>query len=45
MRDAVRDALKDGLKDAVKIGCDHANYPAPASVAAETRARLAGDLH
>jgi hypothetical protein len=29
---------------AVKIGCDHTNYPAHVSVAAETLASLAGDI-
>jgi hypothetical protein len=30
---------------AVKLGCDHGNYPAHVSIAAETLASLAGDLH
>ena len=29
---------------AVKLGCDHTNYPAHMTVAAETMASLAGDL-
>ena len=37
-----REALRAGAT--VKIDCGHANYPAPASVAAETLASLAGDL-
>jgi hypothetical protein len=28
----------------VKLGCDHANYPAHLTIAAETLASLAGDL-
>ena len=30
---------------AVKLGCDHTHYPAHTSIAAETLASLAGDLH
>jgi Protein of unknown function (DUF3501) len=39
---AMRDAVKAGA--AVKIGCDHTNYPAHATIAPETLASLAGDL-
>lgn len=39
---AQRAAVRAGA--AVKIGCDHANYPAHTSVAADTLASLAGDL-
>lgn len=35
-------AVKAG--GAVKLGCDHTNYPAPITIAAETLASLAGDL-
>jgi hypothetical protein len=37
-----RDAILAGAS--VKIGCDHTNYPAHVTVAAETLAALAGDL-
>jgi len=37
-----REAIKAGA--AVKLGCDHTNYPAHVSMAAETLASLAGDL-
>jgi hypothetical protein len=40
---AGRDAVRAGA--AVKLGCDHTNYPAHVSIAAETLASLAGDLH
>ena len=39
---AVVAAIKAGAS--VKVGCDHANYPAHTAVAAETLASLAGDL-
>lgn len=39
---AMRQAVKAGA--AVKLGCDHTNYPAHVSLAAETLASLAGDL-
>jgi hypothetical protein len=39
---AARQAVRAGA--AVKLGCDHANYPAHVSIAAETLAALAGDL-
>jgi hypothetical protein len=39
---AMRDAVRAGA--AVKLGCDHRNYPAHLSIAAETLASLAGDL-
>jgi hypothetical protein len=39
---AARDAVRAGA--AVKLGCDHRNYPAHVSLAAETLALLAGDL-
>ncbi len=35
-------AMKAGA--AVKLGCDHTNYPAHVTIAAETLASLAGDL-
>jgi hypothetical protein len=35
-------AIKAGA--AVKLGCDHTNYPAHVTIAAETLASLAGDL-
>jgi len=38
----MRAAVKAGA--AVKLGCDHTNYPAHVSVAAETLASLASDL-
>ena len=38
----MREAVKAGA--AVKLGCDHTNYPAHVSLAAETLASLAGDL-
>lgn len=37
-----RQAVRAGA--AVKLGCDHANYPAHLSIAADTLASLAGDL-
>ena len=39
---AQREAIRAGA--GVKIGCDHTNYPAHTTVAAETLASLAGDL-
>ena len=39
---AMRAAIQAGA--AVKLGCDHTNYPAHISIAAETLASLAGDL-
>ena len=39
---AQRQAIRAGAS--VKIGCDHTNYPAHVTVAAETLAALAGDL-
>ena len=39
---AARDAVVAGA--AVKLGCDHTNYPAHVSIAAETLASLAGDF-
>jgi hypothetical protein len=39
---ALREAIRAGA--AVKLGCDHTNYPAHVSIAAETLALLAGDL-
>jgi hypothetical protein len=39
---ALRQALKAGA--GAKLGCDHTNYPAHASIAPETLAALAGDL-
>lgn len=39
---AMREAIKAGA--AVKLGCDHTNYPAHATIAPETLASLAGDL-
>jgi len=39
---AMRAAVKAGA--AVKLGCDHTNYPAHVTLAAETLASLAGDL-
>lgn len=39
---AQRDALRAGAS--AKIGCDHRNYPAHVTVAADTLASLAGDL-
>ena len=38
----MRDAVRAGA--AVKLGCDHVNYPAHLTIAAETLACLAGDL-
>ena len=38
----MREAIRAGA--AVKVGCDHTNYPAHVTVAAETLASLAGDL-
>ena len=40
--DAARAAVRAGAS--VKLGCDHTNYPALASIAPETLASLAGDL-
>ncbi len=39
---AARAAVRAGAS--VKLGCDHGNYPALASIAPETLASLAGDL-
>jgi Protein of unknown function (DUF3501) len=39
---AARDAVRAGAL--VKLGCDHANYPAHVMIAPETLASLAGDL-
>ncbi|MBA2672074.1 DUF3501 family protein [Ramlibacter sp.] len=39
---AMCSAMKAGA--AVKLGCDHTNYPAHVTIAAETLASLAGDL-
>ncbi|EHR71945.1 Protein of unknown function (DUF3501) [Burkholderiales bacterium JOSHI_001] len=39
---ATRDAVRAGAQ--VKLGCDHANYPAHVTVTPETLASLAGDL-
>lgn len=39
---AQREAVRAGA--AVKLGCDHTNYPAHVTIAAETLASLAGDL-
>ena len=39
---ATREAIRAGA--AVKLGCDHTNYPAHVTIAAETLASLAGDL-
>ena len=39
---AAREAVRAGA--AVRLGCDHRNYPAHVSIAAETLASLAGDL-
>ena len=39
---ATRQAIRAGA--AVRLGCDHTNYPAHVSIAAETLALLAGDL-
>ena len=39
---AQREAIRAGA--GVKIGCDHTNYPAHTTVAAQTLASLAGDL-
>ncbi len=39
---AARDAVRAGA--AVKLGCDHANYPAHVAIVPETLASLAGDL-
>jgi hypothetical protein len=39
---AAREAVRAGA--AVKLGCDHTNYPAHVTIAAETLASLAGDL-
>ena len=40
--DSAREAVRAGA--AVKLGCDHTNYPAHVTIAAETLASLAGDL-
>ncbi|ODV06339.1 MAG: hypothetical protein ABT20_12965 [Rubrivivax sp. SCN 70-15] len=40
---AQRDAILAGA--AVKLGCDHTHYPAHVTIAPETLASLAGDLH
>ena len=39
---AARQAVRAGA--AVKLGCDHANYPAHMQIPAEALASLAGDL-
>ena len=39
---AARDAVRAGA--AVKLGCDHAHYPAHVNISPETLASLAGDL-
>jgi hypothetical protein len=39
---SARDAVRAGAS--VKLGCDHPNYPAHVTIAAETLASLAGDL-
>jgi hypothetical protein len=39
---AMREAVRAGA--GVKLGCDHTNYPAHISIAADTLASLAGDL-
>ena len=39
---ALREAIQAGA--AVKLGCDHTNYPAHVTIAAETLASLAGDF-
>lgn len=39
---AAKAAIKAGAS--VKLGCDHSNYPAHVTIAAETLASLAGDL-
>ncbi|MGA1288306.1 MAG: DUF3501 family protein [Rubrivivax sp.] len=39
---SMREAVRAGA--AVKLGCDHTNYPAHTSIAADTLASLAGDL-
>jgi hypothetical protein len=39
---ATKAAIKAGAS--VKLGCDHSNYPAHVTIAAETLASLAGDL-
>ncbi len=39
---AMREAVRAGA--AVKLGCDHTNYPAHTTIAADTLASLAGDL-
>jgi len=39
---AARDAVRAGAS--VKLGCDHRNYPAHVTIAADTLASLAGDL-
>ena len=39
---AAREAVRAGAN--VKLGCDHTNYPAHVTIAAETLASLAGDL-
>lgn len=39
---AMREAVRAGA--GVKLGCDHVNYPAHVTIAAETLASLAGDL-
>jgi len=38
----MREAIRAGAS--VKLGCDHTNYPAHVTIAAETLASLAGDL-
>ena len=39
---AAREAVRAGA--AVKLGCDHAHYPAHVDISPETLASLAGDL-
>ena len=39
---AAREAVRAGAS--VKLGCDHTNYPAHVTIAADTLASLAGDL-
>ena len=39
---SAREAIRAGA--AVKLGCDHTNYPAHVTIAADTLASLAGDL-
>jgi hypothetical protein len=39
---AAREAVRAGAS--AKLGCDHTNYPAHVTIAADTLASLAGDL-